>query len=62
MLVLVVLFGFVGVKAVEAQTNNETSFEAKVVKILEEKQIEIEGQNQLYQKLELKVLNGQETF
>jgi len=59
-LILIVLFGFVGVKVVKAQTNNETSFEAKVEKILEEKQIEIEGQSQLYQKIELKVLTGSE--
>ena len=59
-LVLVVLFGLVGVKTVEAQTNNETSFEAKVEKILEEKQVEIEGQSQLYQKIELKILSGTE--
>jgi len=55
-----VLFALIGPKSVKAQTNNETSFEAKVEKITEEKQIEIEGQKQLYQKIELKVLNGQE--
>ncbi len=47
-------------KPVLAQTNNETSFEAKIDKILEEKQIDIEGQKQLYQKIELKVLTGAE--
>ena len=47
-------------KPVLAQTNNETSFEAKIDKILEEKQIDIEGQKQLYQKIELKALTGVE--
>lgn len=57
-LILVILFGLMGVKKVEAQVNNETGFEAKVEKILEEKQVEIEGQSQLYQKIELKILTG----
>jgi uncharacterized membrane protein len=48
------------VKPISAQVNNETSFEAKIDKILEEKQIDIEGQKQLYQKIELRVLTGSE--
>jgi uncharacterized membrane protein len=59
-LLILILFGLIGAKNAEAQANNETSFEAKVEKVVEEKQIEIEGQRQLYQKLELKVLTGQE--
>ena len=43
-----------------AQENNSVSFEAKIEKIVEEKQIEFEGQKQLYQKIEAKILNGDE--
>lgn len=53
-------FGIIGIKTVEAQANSETSFEAKINKILEEKQIDIEGQKQIYQKIELKALTGLE--
>lgn len=57
---LILLFCLFGIKKIEAQTNNETSFEAKIEKIVEEKQINIEGQNQLYQKINLKILTGSE--
>lgn len=60
-LVFTLMFGLVATKNVEAQTNTENSAEARVEKMVEEKQIEIEGQNQLYQKIELKILNGSET-
>lgn len=60
-LVFSLVLGLVTTKSVEAQTNNENSAEARVEKVVEEKQIEIEGQNQLYQKIELKILNGSET-
>lgn len=36
------------------------SFEAKIEKIEEEKEIQFEGQKQLYQKLEVRILNGDE--
>ena len=53
-------FLFVGflTKPIYAQSDNSTTFEAKIEKINEEKEIEIEGQKQIYQRLELKVLNG----
>lgn len=49
-----------GVKTVEAQVAAGTNFEARIEKIVEEKEIEIEGQKQLYQKIELKILTGSE--
>lgn len=54
------LGSLVGAKTVEAQEVAGTNFEARIEKIVEEKQIEIEGQKQLYQKIELKILNGGE--
>jgi len=47
-------------KNVWAQENTSVSFEAKIEKVDEEKQIEFEGQKQLYQKLEVRILNGDE--
>ncbi len=58
--ILVVLFALLGVKTVEAQVAAGTNFEARIEKIVEEKEIEIEGQKQLYQKIELKILTGSE--
>lgn len=43
-----------------AQENEIKTFEAKVVRIIEEKEIEIEGQKQLYQKIELEIIKGDE--
>jgi uncharacterized membrane protein len=57
---LLTILLLVEVVPIKAQENNSTSFEAKIEKVVEEKQIEIEGQKQLYQKLELKVLTGNE--
>ena len=45
-----------GTGAVAAQENK--NFEAKIVKVVEEKEIEVGGQRQKYQKLELKLTNG----
>jgi len=59
-LILVVVGSLVGVKTVEAQVAAGTNFEARIEKIVEEKEIEIEGQKQLYQKIELKILTGSE--
>jgi len=56
----ILLLGVVGIIPIKAQENTSTSFEAKITKIVEEKQIDIEGQKQLYQKLELKILTGDE--
>lgn len=60
LLIFVIFWFFLGTNGVNAQENNSTSFEAKIEKVVEEKQIEIEGEKQLYQKLELKVLTGNE--
>jgi len=54
------LFALMAAKNVLAQENTSVSFEAKIEKVDEEKQIEFEGQKQLYQKLEVKILNGNE--
>lgn len=54
------LLGLLSVKTVAAQGNNGVNFEAKIEKIIEEKQIEVEGQNQLYQKIDLTITNGKE--
>lgn len=53
------LLGLLSVKTVGAQGNSGISFEAKVVKIVEEKQIDVGEQNQLYQKIELKITSGE---
>jgi len=59
-LVLIVTLFLVygGFSNVLAQENVSETFEAKVINIPEEKKIEIEGQEQLYQKIELLFLNG----
>lgn len=49
-----------GVKTVKAQDNTGINSEARIEKIAEEKEIELEGLKQLYQKIELKILNGSE--
>lgn len=54
------MFGLMGTKNIWAQESTSVSFEAKITKVEEEKQIEFEGQKQLYQKLELKILTGNE--
>ena len=49
-----------GIKPVLAQSDISKTFEAKIEKIEEEKEIEVEEQKQIYQKLELRILNGEE--
>ncbi len=49
-----------GIKPIWAQSDISATFEAKIEKIDEEKEIEIEGQQQIYQKLELRILKGEE--
>ena len=46
-----------------AQTpENQKTLEAKIVKVIEEKEIDFNGQKQLYQKLELQTLDTNKTF
>lgn len=42
--------------------DNVPTYEAKIVKIIEEKQIELMGSSQLYQKLELQIVSNNKTI
>ena len=59
-LIVFVFWGSLVVPPVLAQDNTSTNFEARIEKIDEEKQLEFEGQKQLYQKLEVRILTGNE--
>ena len=59
-LLIFVFLGSLVTRPILAQENAGASFEAKIEKIDEEKQIEFEGQKQLYQKIEARILTGDE--
>lgn len=50
----------INVGKVCAQSNNDNIFEAKITKVIEEKEISLNKKTQLYQKIEVKILSGED--
>jgi len=60
LVVLILVYVFSAVGFVQAQSNGpiDTFLSAKVLKILEEGQLDIDGQKQDFQKIEVEILSG----
>jgi uncharacterized membrane protein len=54
----IIILILISPKYLHAVNNQDKSYKAKVIKILEEKEIEIMENQQLYQKLEIEIING----